>query len=75
MQRFIKLYATAMPFITFFSTAVGLNTGFIANERKNPDRKPFETYGNIIGYTSLGVMTGITYPLSYPLFGVYVLYK
>ena len=35
----------------------------------------FERYSNMIGYTSIGILTGITYPISYPLFGLYVIYR
>ena len=28
-----------------------------------------------IGYTSIGIITGITYPVSFPLLAGYVLYK
>jgi hypothetical protein len=29
----------------------------------------------MVGYTSIGIITGICYPITYPLFGCYVLYK
>jgi hypothetical protein len=73
-NTFIKLYGNTMPIITLYSTFLGIDTGFTIN-RRIPYRTPFDTYSNLIGYTSLGIMTGITYPISYPAFGMYVLYK
>jgi hypothetical protein len=34
-----------------------------------------ETFSKTIGYTSLVIITGVTYPISYPLLGGYYLYK
>ena len=45
------------------------------NRRIIDDIKPIDTYSNIIGFTSIGIITGITYPISFPLCGCYVLYK
>ena len=73
-NKFKDLYTSIMPFIAIYSTFMGMNTGITINHMK-PNNKPFEVYSNIIGYTSLGIITGITYPISYPLFGCYVLYK
>ena len=73
-NAFIKLYSNTMPFITLYSTYLGIDIGFTKN-RKTPEATAFDTYSNLIGYTSLGIITGVTYPISYPAFGLYVLYK
>ena len=73
-NAFIKLYGNTMPFITLYSTFLGIDIGFTKN-RKIPEATSFDTYSNVIGYTSLGIITGVTYPISYPAFGLYVLYK
>jgi hypothetical protein len=70
-MNFIKLYANGLPFISIFSTVMAIDIGRTV-ARRNPDD---DTYSNIIGYTSLGIITGVTYPISYPLFGSYLLYK
>jgi hypothetical protein len=77
MSRFLaykKFYKTGLPFITIYSTLLGIDSGKTASKR-NPDDQAFDNYSNIIGYTTLGVVTGVTYPVSFPLFGCYVLYK
>ena len=74
MNHWAKLYITGLPVVSFFSTFMGISTGFLANDRRF-ESTPFDRYANIIGYTSLGVFTGVTYPLSFPLLGGYVLRK
>jgi len=73
-HKYIELYCNILPLMVIYPTIIGIDTGINANNRK-PDEKAFEKYSNMIGYTSLGIITGITYPISYPLFGCYVLYK
>jgi hypothetical protein len=75
--RFLKykeLYIYPLPFITIYSTILSIDTGINKN-KKNPEINSIDIYSNLIGYTGLGIITGITYPISYPLFGCYVLYK
>jgi hypothetical protein len=74
MNAFRTLYITGLPVVTVFSTVIGINTGFLVNDRQ-PDTAPGERYANIIGYTGIGFLTGVTYPLSFPLLGAYVLRK
>jgi hypothetical protein len=69
-----SIYIHTMPIITLYSTFLGIDTGVTIN-RIIPNTTPFDTYSNLIGYTSLGIITGLTYPISYPAFGCYVLYK
>jgi len=63
-----------MPIITLYSTLLGIDIGFSKN-KMIPEPTSFNKYSNVIGYTSLGIMTGLSYPISYPAFGAYVLYK
>ena len=74
MNTLKTLYISTMPFITLYSTFVGIKSGISINTRL-PNSTLFDTYSHLIGYTSLGIITGVTYPISYPAFGVYVLYK
>ena len=74
INALISIYTHTMPFITLYSTVIAIDTGISINRNK-PNTTSFDTYSNLIGYTSLGIMTGITYPISYPAFGCYVLYK
>ena len=74
MNSIKSLYIHTIPFITLYSTVIAIDTGASINRNKS-NTTSFDTYSNLIGYTSLGIMTGITYPISYPAFGCYVLYK
>lgn len=70
----LRTYITILPLPAIFSTIVGIDIGCGAN-RWNANENSINQYSNVIGYTCLGILTGITYPISYPLFGAYVLYK
>ena len=76
-----EIYMKLVPFMTIFSSVIGFNVGTLENKIGTYENSPshgekyMDKYSNIIGYTSIGIMTGITYPVSYPLFGCYVLYK
>lgn len=69
-----QLYRTILPMPVIFSTMMGIDIGTSANRLIKTDNS-MDSYANVIGYTSLGVITGLTYPVSYPLFGLYVLYR
>lgn len=73
-QKYKELYVTMLPLMTIFPTLVGIDAGTVVNEVNSPV-KSFDKYSNLVGYTSIGILTGITYPVSYPLFACYVLYK
>ena len=76
-QRFLKykeLYFFSLPVVSVYSTVSGINIGASANTEK-PNDTSFAKYSNLIGYTSIGIITGLTFPISFPLFGCYVLYK
>ena len=73
-QKYKDLYITMLPLMTIYPTIVGIDTGVIVNKRI-PSDNSIEPYSNLLGYTSIGIITGLTYPLSYPLFACYVLYK
>jgi len=77
LTRFYKyreLYIKLLPIMTIYPTIVGIDTGLTIN-RRNTDDSSLDIYSNIIGHTCIGIITGITYPISYPLLGCYVLYK
>jgi hypothetical protein len=65
-------YFKSLPSVIFFSSTCGLLTGVYANgingkKLNKEDEKVMSVYTNLIGYTSLGIITGITYPISFPL--------
>lgn len=66
-------YFKSLPSITVFSSTCGLLTGVYANgingkKLEKENEKVISVYTNLVGYTSLGIITGITYPISFPLF-------
>ncbi len=73
-QKYKELYFTMLPLMTIYPTFVGIDAGITVNQLNAPV-KSFDRYSNVIGYTSIGIITGLTYPVSYPLFAWYVLYK
>jgi hypothetical protein len=74
MNKLKTIYTKTMPIITLYSTLVGINIGASVNSQPlNND--PFTKYSQLISYTGLGFITGITFPISYPAFGIYVLYN
>ena len=72
--RLKQLYFTFMPFMVIYPTLIGIDTGITTN-KKHQHADPFVSYANVIGYTTIGIVTGIIYPISFPLFGFYILYK
>ena len=73
-HKYRQLYGELLYVCLPSTTTLGFTIGFFSN-LKNRESKPLDDFANIIGYTSLGFMTGITYPISYPLLGFYVLHK
>ena len=71
-----KVYLNALPTMVTFSGTTGLLTGFgnyshdINNKNKDMTLN-FYTY--MIGYISLGILTGVVYPISFPLCAYHVL--
>ena len=67
-----ELYFALLPVplmaSTIFGTATGFNYGL---DNKNP----IDSFSGMIGYTSLGMITGIIYPVSFPLLAGYTLFR
>jgi uncharacterized membrane protein len=66
------IYFELLPAVTTTTTMIGVVIGVSNTTGKT---KPIENFANIIGYSSLGIMTGLTFPASFPLLGGYVVYK
>lgn len=86
-SSFRKIYLDSLPIIVKFTSSAGLFTGVYANIiakeaslTDNPTttykyEKELVTYSNLIGYTGLGLITGVTYPISFPLLAYSAFYK
>jgi len=74
LYKYKNIYITLLPLMCMYSTGLGISAGMSANVT-NTDKVPINYFSNMVGYTSIGIITGITYPISYPLFGCYILYK
>ena len=70
-HRYKPIYLDFLDIVLPYTTLVGFMTGISAPSRD----KPFDLFTNIIGYTSIGIISGFTYPISYPIIGGYILYK
>jgi hypothetical protein len=55
------------PFLTY-STFLGFFNGIFVTKKE-------DVFINMVGYTSIGIMTDICYPITYPMIGYYVLHK
>ena len=83
LYKYIALYKFILPIPVIYSTIVATDFGseqYRYNIKKRTTDgdlgvSNIEIYSNLIGYTSIGIITGITYPISFPLLGCYVLYK
>ena len=73
MGRYIQLYAAILPFpmiiSSAFGVACGMEHGFIHNKNKNT----LQSFSGMVGYTSLGMITGLLYPISFPMLAGYTL--
>lgn len=81
-SHFRKIYLDSLPIVVKFTSSAGLFTGVYANMIINNNKKensPYQneitTYSNLIGYTTVGMITGVTYPVSFPLLAYYAFYK
>lgn len=67
------IYIELLPIFVPTTTLMGF-IGGLAFVGQPHSVKPLDFFINIIGHTTIGIITGITYPISYPLIGAYVLF-
>ena len=68
-----NIYIDLLPIFVAYSTLLGFMAGL--SSKSGGDKTPFDSFANTIGFTSIGVITGVMFPISYPLLAGYVLYK
>jgi hypothetical protein len=71
LNNYKNLYLDFLPFFVLSTTTIGFVSGFVSCN----NCKPNDIFCQIVGYTSVGIITGLSYPISCPLLGFYVLYK
>lgn len=69
-----NIYIELLPVFVPYSTLLGFISGLTYSDGSGR-AKPIDFFTNAIGYTSIGLITGIAFPISYPLLAGYVLYK
>ena len=70
--KYKKIYIEFLyPFLGY-STGLGFLNGITRN---NGENHSIDFFTNMIGYTSIGIITGVFYPITYPLIGYYVYTK
>ena len=74
-----KMYLNSLPKMITFSGTVGLVTGIytygyvIENKIQYTKYTSLNLFTHLMGYISLGIITGVVYPISFPLCGYHVL--
>lgn len=73
-RKYKEIYYDYLPLYFSCTTLLGclLGSGSIMSRSCF---RPMDCFLMIIGYSGIGMITGITYPISYPLIGCYILYK
>ena len=70
MFRLLKnIYCEMLPAIIIPCCTFGMFTGMTITRTREIDH-----FINTIGFTTIGMITGLTFPISFPLLGGYVLY-
>ena len=72
--KYKRVYIDLLEIIVPSTTILGFTTGLCTTIVRR-DSKPIDSFADIIGYTTIGLITGFTYPITFPLLGGYVLYK
>lgn len=67
-----ELYFGLLPIFCIPTTAIGIVNGMRYGFEK---KEPFESFTETIGHISIGMITGITYPISFPILAGYVLLR
>lgn len=71
-HNLIQLYAGILPIIFIPATMLGVFTGINTSDST---KTPIHNYVNIIGFSGIGMITGLTFPISVPLLSGYVMYQ
>ena len=62
-----NLYRKTLYVVLPFTTCVGFSSGLVEIFTGDTKASALSVFSNVIGYTTLGAATGITYPLTFPV--------
>jgi hypothetical protein len=73
MSHYKQLYFSLLPIPLTISSIFGIINGI--NYGFDNKCNSFDKFSGMVGLTSIGMITGITYPISFPILAGYILYK
>jgi len=73
MSRYKELYFAILPIPFMTSSIFGIANGM--NYAFDNKCNSIEKFSGMIGFTSIGMITGIIYPISFPILAGYILFK
>ena len=69
----LKIYALSLPIILPISVSSGITSSFVGYTSSNNSSS--NQFLKTISYSTIGIFSGILYPISFPLLTLYSLYK
>jgi hypothetical protein len=72
MNYYKQLYFTLLPIPLGLSSIFGIING---TESSIKQKDPIKRFSVMIGYSSLGIITGVIYPISFPFLAGYTLFQ
>ena len=73
MCKFRQLYFELMPPVTIVTTFLGVLTGVTMDESKYLHKQRYNLFTHIIACGTIGAVTGMTFPVSFPIITIYAL--
>jgi hypothetical protein len=70
--KYKNIYIDLLPVFVPITTLIGFTNGLCTLSESTTQ---LDKFSSTIGFASLGIITGITFPISYPLLGLYVIFK
>ena len=72
---YYNIYCSVLPVIILPTTMVGIMTGINSSlHDMSKTTSHIHFFTNTIGFTAIGIITGILFPISFPMLGTYVIY-
>jgi len=75
VRSILGFYIDVAPLTVLFTTTCGAMISINNETNTNEKHSPQEMFINIIGLTSTGLLTGLLFPISFPLLSAYVMKK